>query len=354
MLAVYSGDNREYAENRTDAVDKLKNGSIRVIFSVDMFNEGVDIPAVDMVMFLRPTDSPVVFLQQLGRGLRKSKGKAFLNVIDFIGNYEKAGRVRFLLTENGITEKGQYDPSDKTAFPDDCMIDFDIKLIDLFAEMDKKGRKAKDLVREEYLRVKEILGKAPSRMELFTYMDDDVYQAIITRAKENPFKHYLDYQKEMGDLSADLEQVYNGIGNELISLIENTDMSKVYKMPVLMAFYNHGNVRMHVTEEQLLVSWKEFFSTGKNWRDLEKDITRERYCAITDKEHIRKIMNMPVHFLLESGKGFFVKEEGYALALRKEFESVISLPGFSEQMKDAIDYRVMNYYQRRYRGERSV
>ena len=353
-VAVYSGDTGNYAENRTDAVNKLKNGDIRVIFSVDMFNEGVDIPAVDMVMFLRPTDSPVVFLQQLGRGLRKSKGKSYLNVLDFIGNYEKAGRVRFLLTEKGITEKGQYDPSDKTAFPDDCLIDFDIKLIDLFAEMDKKGRKAKDLVREEYLRVKEILGKAPSRMELFTYMDDDVYQVIITRAKENPFKYYLDYQKEMGDLSADLEQVYNGIGKELISLIENTDMSKVYKMPVLMAFYNHGNVRMHVTEEQLLVSWKEFFSTGKNWRDLEKDITRERYCAITDKEHIRKIMNMPVHFLLESGKGFFVKEEGYALALRKEFESVISLPGFSEQMKDAIDYRVMNYYQRRYRGERSV
>ncbi len=71
---------------------------IKVVFSVDMFNEGVDIPSVDMVMFLRPTESPVVFLQQLGRGLRRSKGKEYLNVLDFIGNYEKAGRVRYLLT----------------------------------------------------------------------------------------------------------------------------------------------------------------------------------------------------------------------------------------------------------------
>ena len=54
-------------------------------------------------------------------------------------------------------------------------------------------------------------------------------------------------------------------------------MSKVYKMPVLMAFYNHGNVRMEVTETELLESWKEFFSIGTNWKDLDKGITYEEY-----------------------------------------------------------------------------
>lgn len=96
--AVYSNANGTYSEEREKAIEKLKSGEIRVIFSVDMFNEGVDITSVDMVMFLRPTESPIVFLQQLGRGLRRSKGKEYLNVLDFIGNYEKAGRVRFLLT----------------------------------------------------------------------------------------------------------------------------------------------------------------------------------------------------------------------------------------------------------------
>ena len=351
-VAVYSGENGEYSDNRSEAVTKLRNGEIKMIFSVDMFNEGVDIPAVDMVMFLRPTDSPIVFLQQLGRGLRRSKGKTYLNVLDFIGNYEKAGRVRYLLADKAISEKGQYDPSDRSAFPDDCMIDFDIQLIDLFAQMDKKARKIRDLVSDEYLRVKELLGHVPSRIDLFTYMDDDIYQLVIRNSKENPFKFYQDYLYEMGDLPVDYEQIYNGIGKEFIQLIENTDMSKVYKMPVLMAFYNHGNVRMQVSEEQLLFSWKEFFSAGRNWRDLEKEITWERYCAITDREHIRKIMTMPVHFLLESGKGFFVEKEGCALALRPELKEFITLPGFAEQMKDAIDYRVMNYYQRRYRDER--
>ena len=96
-VAVFSDASGEYTEKRNVAIQKLKNGEIKVIFSVDMFNEGVDITSVDMVMFLRPTESPIVFLQQLGRGLRKCRGKEFLTVLDFIGNYEKAGRVRFLL-----------------------------------------------------------------------------------------------------------------------------------------------------------------------------------------------------------------------------------------------------------------
>lgn len=78
-VAVYSGENGEYAEERNEAIRKLKNGEIRVIFSVDMFNEGVDIASLDMVMFLRPTESP-----------------------------------------------------------DDCIVDFDMRLIDLFKEMDRK------------------------------------------------------------------------------------------------------------------------------------------------------------------------------------------------------------------------
>ena len=63
--AVYSNADGEFSMDRAEAIEKLKNGEIKVIFSVDMFNEGVDIPSVDMVMFLRPTESPVVFLQQL-------------------------------------------------------------------------------------------------------------------------------------------------------------------------------------------------------------------------------------------------------------------------------------------------
>lgn len=351
-VAVYSNANGTYSEERGKAIKKLKSGEIRVIFSVDMFNEGVDITSVDMVMFLRPTESPIVFLQQLGRGLRRSKGKEYLNVLDFIGNYEKAGRVRFLLTGRTLGKNEYYNPADRSAFPDDCLIDFDMKLIDLFSEMDKKHLKIKDQIRNEYYRVKELLGRIPSRMDLFTYMDDDIYRVAITHSKDNPFKRYLDFRKELGELSEGENILYRGIGREFINLIENTNMSKVYKMPVLMAFYNHGNIRSQVSEEELLDSWKEFFSTGTNWKDLDTGITYEKYCSISDKEHIKKILQMPVHFLQESGKGFFVKKEGTALALKEDLTDVILQPAFGEQMKDVIEYRAMDYYRRRYEEKR--
>ena len=125
-------------------------------------------------------------------------------------------------------------------------------------------------------------------------------------------------------------------------------MSKVYKMPVLMTFYNHGDVRMEVSEQQLLESWKAFFGDGTNWKDLDPKQTYEQFKAMTDQQHLRKILQMPVHFLLESGKGFFVEKEGCALALREEMRDVVKLPGFAEQMGDAVRFRAVDYFRRRY------
>lgn len=348
-VAVFSDASGEYTEDRNVAIKQLKQGKIRVIFSVDMFNEGVDITSVDMVMFLRPTESLIVFLQQLGRGLRKCRGKEFLTVLDFIGNYEKAGRVRFLLSGRSNQSAGVYNPSDTSAFPDDCLVDFDMRLIDFFAEMDKKHLKLKDQIVNEYFRVKELLGRRPDRMDLFTYMDDGIYETAIAHSKDNPFKRYLEFLKELDELNQDEEVFCKGIGREFISLLENTSMSKVYKMPVLMAFYNHGNILMEVSEAQLLSSWKEFFSTGTNWKDLDKNMTIQKYNDISDREHLKKILSMPVHFLLESGKGFFVKKDGAAIGLREELRPLIDNPVMICQMKDVIDYRAMDYYQRRYR-----
>lgn len=348
-VAVFSDASGEYTEKRNVAIQKLKNGEIRVIFSVDMFNEGVDITSVDMVMFLRPTESPIVFLQQLGRGLRKYKGKKFLNVLDFIGNYEKAGRVRFLLEGKSDMHREGYHLSDTLEFPDDCLVDFDMKLIDLFTEMDRKHLKLKDQIINEYFRVKELLGKRPTRMDLFTYMDDSVYEVAITHSKDNPFKRYLEFLNELGELNKKEENFYKGIGKEFITMLENTNMSKVYKMPVLMAFYNKSNVLMEVSEKRLLASWKEFFSTGTNWKDLDKNMTLQKYKDIPDKDHLKKILAMPVHFLLESGKGFFVKNDDVILGLREEMRPLVDNTVMVEQMKDVIDYRTMDYYQRRYR-----
>jgi hypothetical protein len=77
---------RSTREDRDDALRKLRGRDVNVLFAVDLFNEGVDVPEIDTVLFLRPTESATVFLQQLGRGLRQSYGKSCLTVLDFIGN----------------------------------------------------------------------------------------------------------------------------------------------------------------------------------------------------------------------------------------------------------------------------
>ncbi len=347
-VAVYSNANGDYSRDRNDAIESLKQGEIRVIFSVDMFNEGVDITSVDMVLFLRPTESPVVFLQQLGRGLRRDRGKEYLNVLDFIGNYEKAGNVRYYITEGYQRDGRPYHPADKEQLPDDCIVDFDMRLIDLFQEMDKKQMRLRDRIKDEYIRVKDQTGYRPLRMDLFTGMEEDVYQLAMKHSRDNPFRRYLEYLQELGDLTEAEKRLYNSVGREFINLLETTNMSKVYKMPVLMAFYNQGDILMEVTEAQLLKAWKKFFGTGTNWRDLDKDMTYERYRGISDRDHIKKILQMPVHFLQESGKGFFVRRDGTALALCDDLKEIIKDECFAAHMKDVIDFRTMDYYKRRY------
>ena len=148
--AVYSGEKGEYSEERNIALSKLTSGELKVIFSVDMFNEGLDVPAIDMVMFLRPTQSPTIFLQQLGRGLRKSKDKTYLNVLDFIGNYKKANLVPFLLSGKEYSsidckknKQGDYE------FPEECIVDFDFRIIDIFKKQAEREMKVKDKIKEQ-------------------------------------------------------------------------------------------------------------------------------------------------------------------------------------------------------------
>ncbi len=80
------------SSDRDAAVQDLRDGAVQVVFTVDVFNEGVDVPAINTVLFLRPTESSTVFLQQLGRGLRRAKDKAVLTALDFVGHHRKEFR----------------------------------------------------------------------------------------------------------------------------------------------------------------------------------------------------------------------------------------------------------------------
>ena len=119
-------------------------------------------------------------------------------------------------------------------------------------------------------------------------------------------------------------------------------------MPILYAFYNDGDIRLAVTEQQVLKSWKNFFDTGTNWRDFSTDISYEQYQNMTDKQHLSKAKTMPIRFLKSSGKGFFIEKEGFAIALREELKDCIANEAFQNHMKDILEYRTMEYYRRRY------
>lgn len=76
----------ENAKMRGILYRRLKNKEINYLFVVDMFNEGIDIPEVDTILFLRPTESLTIFIQQFGRGLRKAEGKTHVDIFDYVGN----------------------------------------------------------------------------------------------------------------------------------------------------------------------------------------------------------------------------------------------------------------------------
>ncbi len=349
--AVYSGSGGENSIERSQAISLLRTGELKVVFSVDMFNEGVDVPGVDMVMFLRPTESPVVYMQQLGRGLRLFENKKYLNVLDFIGNYENSGKAPFLLSgrsySKNILIKRDYQSFE---FPVGCIVDFDMRLIDMFESMAKRKRVVRDLIDEEYFRVKdELEGKVPTRMELFTLMDDDVYDLCLKNSKENPFRQYFKYLDRLNQLNANEKSMIDTKADEFLNVIETTTMSKSYKMPLLKAFYNNGVIKMEIDEDDIYRSFFDFYHDGINGKDLAKDKSTSNYKNWTKKDYVAKARQMPVKFLLKSGKGYFVEKPPAELALNDDLAEYINLEEFILHMNDIINYRITDYYRRRYK-----
>ena len=346
--AVYSGNSGEYNEERSIALKKLIDEDIQVIFSVDMFNEGLDIKSIDMVMFLRPTESPTVFLQQLGRGLRKDKNKKYLNVLDFIGNYKKANLVPYLLTgESKVKEKStNYLPQEED-YPEDCFIDFDFRLIDIFERMKKANQKLEDMVIEEFYKIKEDLGYIPSRVEMFTYMDDDLYSNIKKKSKLNIFKDYIKFLDDINELNESEKTLVDTLGAEFINLIENTSMSKTPKMPLLLAFYNNGDMKLKIDDEDIYKSFENFYNKGSNSVDMLKDKSTSGFATWGKEQYVKFARKNPVHFLCKSSSEFFYLEDDY-VCINKDLEKFLTTKEFIKHVKDAIDFRIKEYYKTRF------
>ena len=129
--------------NRTLAIKMLKEKKINIIFSVDLFNEGVDIPLIDTILMLRPTESKIIFIQQFGRGLRKAEGKKIVKVIDFIGNHKSflekpAALFNFDTDANSLGKFIQNYKDNKLNLPDESRAFYDVETIDFFTKLSLK------------------------------------------------------------------------------------------------------------------------------------------------------------------------------------------------------------------------
>ena len=220
--AVYSGS----ALGRSEALERLRDGRLSVIFSVDLFNEGVDLPSIDTVMMLRPTESKILFLQQLGRGLRRSEDKQHLVVLDFIGNHQSFLQKPQALFGAGATYKAlaafaRKAEQGRLDLPDGCYVNYDLKIIEFLKSLDSEG------TQKEYEALRSSLGRRPTLAEF--YRSGASVQAMRLRHGS-----WFDLVDSMGDLDASEGLVRSDLG-AFLKEVEVTPMTKSFKMVLLEA-----------------------------------------------------------------------------------------------------------------------
>jgi len=258
--AVYSGS--ELA--RGEALQRLSDGDLQVIFSVDLFNEGLDLPSIDTVMMLRPTESKILFLQQLGRGLRHWNGKNQLVVLDFIANHRSFLHKPQALADLGasyreLAEFARNLQNNRVALPAGCFINYDLRFIDFLKSLSSDG------IAREYEALRDVLGRRPTLSEFFRS------GAAITRVRQQ-YGNWFSLLETIGDLP-EVEANILKAHREFLAEIETTAMTKSFKMVLLEAFQELDGWQAPPTVTTLAQrSWELLHRRPFLLADLSKDI----------------------------------------------------------------------------------
>jgi superfamily II DNA or RNA helicase/SAM-dependent methyltransferase/SOS-response transcriptional repressor LexA len=258
--AVYAGS--ELA--RGEALEQLTDGRLQVIFSVDLFNEGVDLPCIDTVMLLRPTESKILFLQQLGRGLRTATDKNHLVILDFIGNHKSFLHKPQALFNAGATYKALADfarrvEQNRLELPEGCFVNYDLKLIEFLKELDGDG------AQKEYEALRETLGRRPTLAEFYRA------GASISQMRRQ-HGGWFSFVDAMGDLGPEERLCGDRHGN-FFREVETTPMTRSFKMVLLEALLEHDGLVNHPTLETLALQSLAIFQRR---RTLISDIREDQ------------------------------------------------------------------------------
>ncbi len=235
-VAVHSGPT---SAPRTGSIEQLRSGDLQVICTVDVFNEGLDVPEVETVLMLRPTESPVVFLQQLGRGLRRSPGKAALTVIDFIGNHRSfLIKPRTLLTlgtgqQAGTAKVLQAMRTGDFGLPPGCSATYDVELVSILRAITRVGARS---ALEDYCRsYADERGRRPSAVQ--------AYQAGYNPASaRSEHGHWFAFLDALGLLD-ERERVVTRRHGDVLAGFEKEAITKSYKLVTLQALLQMNALR---------------------------------------------------------------------------------------------------------------
>jgi superfamily II DNA or RNA helicase/diadenosine tetraphosphate (Ap4A) HIT family hydrolase/HKD family nuclease len=250
-VSVHSGQS---SSPRAESIEGLADGRISVLFTVDLFNEGLDVPAIDLVMMLRPTESGVVFLQQLGRGLRRSESKQVLEVIDLVGNHRsfllKARLLAELAGYRNLTDREAVrllageGPTEgwKSELPEGCSIVIDPEVVDLLQQLVGPASASDRLVELARQWIEEHQGRRPTALEL----------AIASGASFSLKKQggWFGLMRKLGALSSDEERVVDLAADFFLS-IEHGSYTKSYKLVTLLSCTQLEKLRSGVPVAEL-------------------------------------------------------------------------------------------------------
>ncbi|TGD61239.1 DUF3427 domain-containing protein [Tabrizicola sp. WMC-M-20] len=257
-VAVHSGPR---SAPRTSSLDALGKGDIDILFAVDMFNEGVDVPNIGTVLMLRPTESTILFLQQLGRGLRRH-GEKVLRVIDYIGNHRIfLTKARALLAagegDRSLSQKLEAAIAGDLDLPPGCEVTYELDALDFLRAL-LRQRSGADEAEAWYLDFRARLGARPTAAEFA--------HAGFPPARTG-HGGWFDFVRDMGDAVPDAAQVHKAL---LLSVEKGsfTDAPSLLLLLALIPDLRSGEVRERLVQKAALVALRRKVSVDPDRLDV--------------------------------------------------------------------------------------
>ena len=335
--AVYGGSEL----GRVEALEQLSSGTLEVLFSVDLFSEGMDLPLIDTVMMLRPTESKVLFLQQLGRGLRKADadGKTHLVVLDFIGNHQSFLHKPQALFGVGSTFKqlGQFarDAEQKRlTLPEGCFANFDLRLIDFLKSLERPG------IQAEFEALRDSLSRRPTPTE--------AYRAGMSMVQmRRQYGGWFGMLASLNELTEE-EAVVAQANDDLLQEVETAHMNRSFKMVLLEAFQELNGWRNGPSLPVLAArSWQVLSRRRQFLGDVPDGFQNPQ--AGHSEEWVRYWRKNPVDAWIGSNRGndataFFALSEGRFVSKTAVVPEQIEI--LQELVQQLIDFRFATYEHR--------